>query len=411
MSSLTETSRFFTHLRTHLPSHVLLTGETEDFDPATLSAWSAEGFKVTYIPHISPQSAYISSIKRTADAVVGVSERYAIVCFEDAATNVLERLQNGLPRLLAIVAYYPSAIPEPAKTSFPPDVSVLVHLCGEQNVGVRHKAEILGIQGKMQTRKKRVERGRGLGGGMEVGRRHGLGDGVGEGGMKVYVYPGTESGFAESDLDEFNPVACELAWGRSLGVVRDALGVRVDVEGVRDGFVDEVKKNVEGAVGEMGEGAKVLCTPTMMGGVDDDGLENFYEDFFNPTQHLVSRRLISRTLGPNQVVDEVLVNFVHTEVMPWILPNIPPTKNRVEIVIISIVVVKGGRIFSERMYWDQASVLAQIGLLDPKMMPKQWKDKGVKTLPVVGAKAARAVTSGPEDDVEVNKLADGVKKM
>lgn len=411
MSSLSDTNRFFTHLRTHLTSHVLVTGETEDFDPATLSAWSAEGFKVTYVPHITPATAYINSIRRTADAVVGVSERYAIVCFEDAAASVLEKLQNGLPRLVAIVAYYPSAIPEPKRTSFPPNVGVLVHLCGEQNVNVRRTAEVLGIQGKMKTQKKRVDRGRGLGGGMDVGRRHGLGDGLGEGGMKIYVYPGTESGFAESDLDEFDPVACELAWGRSLGVVRDAMGMRVDVEGVRDGFVDEVKKNVEGAVTEMSEGARVLCTPTMMGGVDDVGMEKFYESFFNPSQHLVKRRLISRTLGPNQIVDEVLVDFVHTEEMPWILPNIPPTKNRVEIVIVSIVVVKGGRISCERMYWDQASVLAQIGLLDPTLMPKQWKDKGVKKLPVVGSKAARAVISGPEDDVEVNKLAEGIKKM
>lgn len=127
-------------------------------------------------------------------------------------------------------------------------------------------------------------------------------------------------------------------------------------------------------------------------------------------------RLISRTIGVDRIVDEIYFNFKHTCQMPWILPGVPPTNEKVEIVVVSIVGFRAGKIWSERMYWDQASVLFQVGLLDPEEVPKEFKgkakakasgddedegDEGLEMLPVSGSEAARKVM-----DVESEEFND-----
>jgi carboxymethylenebutenolidase len=76
-------------------------------------------------------------------------------------------------------------------------------------------------------------------------------------------------------------------------------------------------------------------------------------------------------------VDEMIFSFTHTQEMPWMLPGIAPTNRRVEVPLVAVVGFRGGKVACERVYWDQASVLKQIGLLS---------DSG---LPVFGAETAR----------------------
>ena len=90
-------------------------------------------------------------------------------------------------------------------------------------------------------------------------------------------------------------------------------------------------------------------------------------------------RLLSRTVGTNRVVDELFFSFRHTQEIPWLLPGVKPTNKRVELAIVSVVCIRGEKLYHEHIYWDQASVLVQIGLLDPQI------------LPVCGAAAARKV--------------------
>jgi hypothetical protein len=92
--------------------------------------------------------------------------------------------------------------------------------------------------------------------------------------------------------------------------------------------------------------------------------------------------------------------------MPWILPGVEPTNQKVEIVVVSIVGFRAGKVWSERVYWDQASVLFQVGLLDPEEVPKEFKKKddeedGLEMLPVSGSEAARKVM-----DVESEEFND-----
>lgn len=144
----------------------------------------------------------------------------------------------------------------------------------------------------------------------------------------------------------------------------------------------------------------VTYVPTVSGGIGPQALRRFYE------QHFIGRlppsmriRLLSRTAGADRVVDELYVSFEHTQEIPWMLPGIPPTHKRVEIIIVSIVSMRAGRLYSEHTYWDQASVLVQVGLLDPKLVPSSVQ--GVDRLPVVGREAARRIL---HEDPEVEQV-------
>jgi hypothetical protein len=134
----------------------------------------------------------------------------------------------------------------------------------------------------------------------------------------------------------------------------------------------------------------VTFAPTLAGGIGAHHLRHFYENHFlqnkPPSMQL---RLISRTIGVDRVVDELYVTFDHTHAMPWMLPGVPPTHKRVDIIMVSIVALKAGKLYSEHVYWDQASVLVQVGLLDPKLLPKGVE--GIRRLPVVGNEAARHI--------------------
>ena len=111
--------------------------------------------------------------------------------------------------------------------------------------------------------------------------------------------------------------------------------------------------------------------PTMAGGVGRDGVHAFYRDhlvgkFFPPD---VKMDNLSRTVGTDQIVEELAISFTHTTAIDWLLPGVAPTGKPVELVVVVIVGFKDGKISHEHIYWDQASVLVQIGLLDPKGLP------------------------------------------
>jgi carboxymethylenebutenolidase len=119
--------------------------------------------------------------------------------------------------------------------------------------------------------------------------------------------------------------------------------------------------------------------PSMVGGVGRDGVRNFYKNhlvgkFFPPDVKMTS---VSSTVGDTQIVDELVISFTHTVPIDWMLPGVAPTGKPVEVAFAVVAGFKDGKISHEHIYWDQASVLAQIGLIDPK------------GLPIVGAESAR----------------------
>jgi len=136
--------------------------------------------------------------------------------------------------------------------------------------------------------------------------------------------------------------------------------------------------STEDAVATMVEDAYVNHIPVMTGGVGKPAVREFYSKYLIPQMPPDTElTLISRTIGTDQLVDEMVAKFTHTVWMEWILPGVAPTGKRVEVPVVAIIQFRDGKIAHEHIYWDQASVLVQVGLLDPG------------TLPVVGIDSAR----------------------
>ena len=153
-------------------------------------------------------------------------------------------------------------------------------------------------------------------------------------------------------------------------------------EHTRDEFVT---RDLQSTLDTMVDDAYVNHIPTMTGGVGYKALHDFYTNYFvNSNPPDTSLVPISRTVGASQVVDEMIFSFTHTLEMPWMLPGIAPTGRRVEIPLVAIVHFRDGKLAHEHIYWDQASVLKQIGLLSETTLPihgAETAKKVLKTLP------------------------------
>lgn len=135
----------------------------------------------------------------------------------------------------------------------------------------------------------------------------------------------------------------------------------------------------------MVEDAYVNHVPVMTGGIGKSALRAFYSrDFIPAMPPDTTLTPVSRTVGETQLVDEMIFSFTHTQEMPWMLPGIAPTNRKVEVALVAIVRFRDGKLAHEHIYWDQASVLRQIGLLEDP------------ALPVYGAESARKVTRSVE---------------
>lgn len=129
-------------------------------------------------------------------------------------------------------------------------------------------------------------------------------------------------------------------------------------------------RDVDATMATMVARPYVNHVPTMTGGVGHDELKRFYRYHFiggNPPD--TELRPVSRTVGADQLVDEMIFSFTHTSEVDWMLPGIAPTGRRVEVPLVAIVRFVDGKVAHEHIYWDQASVLVQVGLLDPEGLP------------------------------------------
>ncbi|MGH3563119.1 MAG: ester cyclase [Mycobacterium sp.] len=151
-----------------------------------------------------------------------------------------------------------------------------------------------------------------------------------------------------------------------------------------------VAKDVAATMATMTGDAFVNHVPTMMGGVGIDALTDFYAKYFighwpNDTAIIP----VCRTVGTDRVVDEMIMSFTHDIPMPAFLPNVAPTGRAVLLPVVVVMGIDDGKVAYERIYWDQASLLAQIGLLDEDL------------LPVTGAVQARKIL---DKDLPANTL-------
>ena len=139
-------------------------------------------------------------------------------------------------------------------------------------------------------------------------------------------------------------------------------------------------KNTDDTIATMVEDAYVNHVPVMTGGVGKPELRQFYSTHFIPKMPPdLEMTTVSRTIGTDRLVEEMVLKFTHTVEIDWMLPRIAPTGRRVEVALVVVVHFRDGKVAHEHIYWDQASVLVQLGLINPN------------GLPVAGVESARKV--------------------
>jgi len=189
--------------------------------------------------------------------------------------------------------------------------------------------------------------------------------------VEAFFYRGIAPGFAEAG-ESFDKSSFNLAYTRTLELLRRVLGPRYDLDKIWDRHteLEFATRAAEETMTTMVAEPYVNHVPVMTGGTGYAETLRFYRNHFIPTAPADSRLVpISRTVGADRVVDEMLFCFTHDNEIDWMLPGVNPTGRTVEIPLVAIVRFRGDKIYSEHIYWDQASVLVQVGLLDEKLYP------------------------------------------
>lgn len=132
-------------------------------------------------------------------------------------------------------------------------------------------------------------------------------------------------------------------------------------------FVDT---DVEATMETMTDDPSVLHVATSVGARGRDSVRAFYRNHFIGHQASdMTLQPTSRTVTLECLVDEMTISFTHDTVIPWILPGVEPTGRRVTVPIVTVIGMRDGLVHTEHIYWDQATVLAQIGLIDGSDLP------------------------------------------
>jgi len=140
-------------------------------------------------------------------------------------------------------------------------------------------------------------------------------------------------------------------------------------------------RDTEATLATMVEDAYVNHVPVLTGGRGKTELRRFYSNDFIPKMPPDTKLTpVSRTVGQDQLVDEMIFSFTHTIEMPWMLPGVAPTNKHVEVPLVAIVRFRDGKLAHEHIYWDQASVLKQIGLLTDPALPVRGVETARKVL-------------------------------
>ena len=207
--------------------------------------------------------------------------------------------------------------------------------------------------------------------------------------VAIREYPGREHAFGRTGGEHYHAADAELANLRTLEFFVTHLagaGLASAQQTLSTRWDDHVKyefatRNTDDTLETMVPDAYVNHVPVMTGGVGHDELREFYSKRFIPQMPAdTSMTPVSRTIGLNQIVDEMVFEFTHTSKMDWMLPGVEPTGKHVRVALVVIVRFRDGKLAHEHIYWDQASVLVQLGLIDSQKLPVAGVESAEKVL-------------------------------
>ncbi len=202
--------------------------------------------------------------------------------------------------------------------------------------------------------------------------------------VTLHDYPDQDHAFSRFGGKHFDASAAELANLRSLEFfVRHLSTPAVSLPALWEEHVKHefATRDTEATLATMAPDAYVNHVPVLTGGVGCDQLREFYSKRFIPKMPADTEMTpVSRTIGAERLVDEMVFSFTHSIEMDWMLPGLAPTGRRVSVPLVVIVHFRQGKLAHEHIYWDQASVLVQLGLIDSGQVPVSGKESAHKVL-------------------------------
>jgi carboxymethylenebutenolidase len=131
-------------------------------------------------------------------------------------------------------------------------------------------------------------------------------------------------------------------------------------------YSEFVLKDAKAALTTMTDDPHVLMVPIAVGGKGSDGVYDYYSKYFLTQLPADLMPIpISQVIGTDTLVEEAVYTFTHDQVMDWMIPGVRRTGKRVEVAVVGVIKFVNDRIASEHLYWDHATVLAQLGIIDP----------------------------------------------
>ncbi|PPR02471.1 hypothetical protein CVT24_002020 [Panaeolus cyanescens] len=323
-------------------------------DPNPVTKWAEEGFAV-----VSAFSSEDLDINSTIDQAlnafdacpeVDIKNKFGVIVYDRSQIFAFSEALENHPRVQALVGY--GSFSAPAS-----NVPTLLHLTANAP-RPRHPPNNL---------------------------------------VKQHSYPITSTHFVLPSSSEYEPNQAAIAHSRTLIFLRAQLGGPFfDLEAIWDEhcYFEFEMRSVAQTMGTMVAEPYVNHVPTMTGGIGRKLLTEFYRDHFifsNPADARLET--ISRTIGADRVVDEFVYHITHDRVVDWLLPQVPPTGRVLAVPMMAVVNIRGDRLYNaEHIWWDQATVLRQAGIL-PDMLPftdPKHPREGPKMLriPVAGIESA-----------------------
>jgi len=203
--------------------------------------------------------------------------------------------------------------------------------------------------------------------------------------VTLHDYADQDHAFGRLGGEHYDENAAELAHLRTLEFFVRNLN-RDGVQSLSSIWEEHIKyefatRNTEDTLATMVPDAYVNHIPVLTGGVGHDQLREFYSQHFIPQMPPdTSMTAVSRTIGSDRIVDEMVFEFTHSIKMDWMLPGVEPTGRHVKVPLVVIVHFRDGKLAHEHIYWDQASVLTQLGLIDPSSLPVAGVESAEKVL-------------------------------
>ena len=162
--------------------------------------------------------------------------------------------------------------------------------------------------------------------------------------------------------------------------------------------------DVDATMATMTETPVLTHVPVLTGGAGREAVRAFYTKYFVghwPPDTSIHR--VSRTIGRDQLIDELIMSFTHDVEVPALLPGVKPTGRKVELPTVVVVGFSAGKVAFERIYWDQASLLVQIGLLDATKLPVTGVEQARRLLdPTLPSNELIHRAAGSAEDVRGN---------